>query len=258
MHTFKAFFILELKRFFGKRNGMLILLLFLLSLLFIQNGINEYKNILDHKEKFQEIEESKVSSYISYRVYGTYGFRMLFVPAPITVFFNKSGLISDMTSYVDSGERLIIYNSLKGKNVFNLKKWGLTDFSGIILFFASLLALFYGYETLSNAEYLKFLSSLASPRKAFISMLLSRIILMVLLFLFITAAGFLLLTLNGLIVPLDSYMLSFLFKYPGLLVLHDACLMETRLAKAVENWEGDEFRAEMAAAHSAGTDDCKT
>ena len=90
MHTFKAFFILEFKRFFGKRNGVIILLLLLLSLLFIQNGINEYKNILSHKEKFQETEETKVSSYISYRVYGAYGFRMLFVPAPITIFFNKS------------------------------------------------------------------------------------------------------------------------------------------------------------------------
>jgi len=210
MHTFKAFFILEFKRFFGKRNGMLILMLFLLSLLFIQNGINEYKNILDHKEKFQEIEESKVSSYISYRVYGAYGFRMLFVPAPITIFFNKSGVISDMTSYVDSGERLIIYNSLKGKNVFNLKKWGLTDFSGIILFFASLLALFYGYETLSNAEYFKFLSTLASPGKVFFSLLVSRIILMLLLFMFITAGCLLLFMLNNLHVPLDKYILYFL------------------------------------------------
>lgn len=210
MRTFKSFFILEFKRFFGKRNGVIILLLLLLSLLFIQNGINEYKNILNHKEKFQEIEETKVSRYINYRVYGTYGFRMLFVPAPITVFFNKSGVISDMTSYVDSGERLKIYNPLKGKNVFNLKKWGLTDFSGIILFFASLLALFYGYETLNNAEYLKFLATLAAPRKVFISLLLSRIILMVSLFFVITAAGFLLLTLNGLNVPLDRYMLYFL------------------------------------------------
>jgi len=210
MNTFKSFFILEFKRFFGKRNGVIILLLLLLSLLFIQNGVNEYKNILSHKEKFKEIEEIKVSSYISYRVYGAYGFRMLFVPAPITIFFNKSGVISDMTSYVDSGERLNIYNPLKGKNVFNLKKWGLTDFSGIILFFASLLALFYGYETLNNAEYLKFLSTLASPRKVFISLLLSRIILMVFLFLFITASGFLLLTLNGVNVPLDRYILYFL------------------------------------------------
>lgn len=210
MHTFKAFFILEFKRFFGKRNGVIILLLLLLSLLFIQNGINEYKNILSHKKKFQQIEKTKVDSFINYRLYGFYGFRMLFVPAPITIFFNKSGVISDMTSYVDSGERLIIYNSLKGKNVFNLKKWGLTDFSGIILFFASLLALFYGYETLNNDEYLKFLSSLASTRKVFLSLLLSRIILMLLLFLFITAAGFLLLTLNSLNVPLNKYMLYFL------------------------------------------------
>lgn len=210
MRTFKSFFILEFKRFFGKRNGVIILLLFLLALFFVQNGVDDYKNILSHKEKFQEIERTKVSRYLNYRYYGTYGFRMLFVPAPITVFFNKSGVISDMTSYVDAGERLKIYNPLKGRSVFNLKKWGLTDFSGIILFFASLLALFYGYETLNNDEYLKFLSTLASARKLFFSLLFSRIILMILLFFFITAAGFLLLTLNGLYAPLNRYMFSFI------------------------------------------------
>lgn len=210
MRTFKSFFIVEFKRFLGKRNGTIILLLVLLSLFFIQNGINEYNNTLKQREKFQELEKTRVSRYFNYRVYGTYGFRMLFVPAPITVFFNKSGVISDMTSFVDAGERLNIYTPLQGRNVFNLKKWGLTDFSGIIMFFASLLALFYGYETLNNDEYLKFLSTLASVRKVFFSLLLSRIILMFFLFLFITASGFLLLILNGLYVPLNRFMLSFL------------------------------------------------
>jgi hypothetical protein len=210
MRTFKTFFILEFKRFFGKRNGTIILLLLLLSLIFIQNGISEYNNILTQKEKFQELEKTRVSRYFNYRVYGTYGFRMLFVPAPITVFFNKSGVITDMTSFIDSGERLNIYTPLQGRNVFNLKKWGLSDFSGIIMFFASLMALFYGYETLNNDEYLKFLSTVTHARKVFISLLLSRIILIVLLFLIITSAGFLLLVINGLYVPLNKYMLSFL------------------------------------------------
>lgn len=45
--------------------------------------------------------------------------------------------------------------------------------------------------------------------------------------------------------PCHNYIYPFLYKYPGIMVLHDSWLLGTRLHKAVENWEGDQFRAEM-------------
>ncbi len=210
MRAFKSFFIFELKRFFDKRNTILILLLLFLSLIFIQIGISEYKYTLNRKEKFQEFEKTKVSHYINYTQYGAYGVRMLFVPAPISLFFINSCVIPDMTSYVDSGERLKIYNSLKGKNIFDQKKFGFTDFSGIILFFGSLLALFYGYETFNNDEYLKFLSTISSKKHVFYSMLFSRIVLMFLVFLAITGSALLLIIVNGFYVPINVYFLYFI------------------------------------------------
>ena len=210
MNTFRSFFIFELRRFFGKRNIILIFLLLFLSLALTQISISEYKNTLNRKEKFQEIERTKVSQYISYTQYGGYGVRMLFVPAPISLFFMNSCVIPDMTSYVDSGERLKIYNTLKGKNLFDQKKFGFSDFSGIILFFGSLLALFYGYETFNNSDYLKFLSSISTKKHAFYSVLLSRIVMMFLVFLAITGSALLLTIINGLYIPTNVYFLYFI------------------------------------------------
>jgi ABC-type transport system involved in cytochrome c biogenesis ATPase subunit len=209
MRTFKTFFIFEFKRFFGRRNIIISLLLLFFSMVFIQNGINNYKSLLDHKDKFQEFERTKTTQYINYSQYGAYGIRMLFVPAPISVFFINSSVIPDMTAYVDSGEQLKIYKPLKGKNIFDLNKFGFTDFSGILLFFGSLLVLFYGYETFSSNEYLKFLSSISSRKQVFFSMIFSRIIIMFLLFLIILLSALLMITLNDLYVPIDRILVSF-------------------------------------------------
>lgn len=209
MRTFKTFFIFEFKRFFGRRNIIISVLLLFFSLVFIQNGINDYKSLLDHRDKFQEFERTKTTQYINYSQYGAYGIRMLFAPAPISVFFINSSVIPDMTAYVDSGEQLKIYKPLKGKNIFDLNKFGFTDFSGILLFFGSLLALFYGYETFNSDEYLKFLSTISSRKQVFFSMIFCRIIMMLLFFLFILLSALLVITLNDLYVPIDWFLASF-------------------------------------------------
>lgn len=209
MRKFRSILIFEAKRFFCIRNSIIIGMLLFFSLLFIQIGIGEYKNLLNRKKIFQEIEKIKVSKYINYTQYGTYGFRMLFVPDPISVFFRDSCVIPDMTSYLDSGERLKIYLPLKGKNIFDLKKNGMTDFSGILIFFGSLLALLYGYETLGKDEYLKFISSLTKVKKVFNGLMLSRIFLLFLLFLGLIASALLLMVINGFPVPINIHLLYF-------------------------------------------------
>lgn len=210
MRTFNTFFNFEFKRFIGRRNAVIILLLLFFSLIYIQNGIDSYTSLLDHKEKFQEFERTKTTQYINYSVYGAYGIRMMFLPAPISIFFLNSAIIPDMTAYVDSGEQLRIFKPLKGKNIFDLNKFGFTDFSGMILFFGSLLALFYGYDTFHSDEYSKFLSTICSRKSIFLSMIFSRIIMMLLLFLFILGSAMLLISFNELKVPIDRYLTSFI------------------------------------------------
>ncbi len=209
MKTFRAFFFFELKRFASRRNVLFFLLLLFFSLYFLQSGINEYEDILNRKDTFLEFEEAQISQYNNYTQYGGYGFRMLFIPSPLVLLFNQSAAFPDLTAFVDSGARLNIYLPFKGKDAFDLKNFGLTDFSGIMLFFGTLLALFYGYETFHNDEYLKFLSSLASYRRVFFSILGSRMIFVAFLLLVLIGVGLLLVLLNGLYLPLDSRLLSF-------------------------------------------------
>ena len=211
MKAYKAFFIFEAKRFFCKRNSIIIAMLLFTSLLFVQLGINDYNNLLDRKEKFQDIEKNKVSMYINYTQYGTYGFPILFVPAPISVFFIHSCVIQDLTAYADSGERLKIYLQLKGKNIFDLRKNDMADFSGILLFFGSLLALIYGYDSIRKDEYMRFLSSLLNKKKVFVCIIISRVLLLYLLTLVIMVSALLLMVMNGFPMPFDKYLLYFLF-----------------------------------------------
>jgi len=210
MKSYNAFFIFEAKRFFCKRNSIIITMLLFTSLLFIQLGINDYNNLLDRKEKFQEIEKNKVSMYLNYSQYGTYGFRMLFVPAPISVFFIHSCVIPNLTAYADSGERLKIYLPLKGRNIFDLRKNGMADFSGILLFFGSLMALIYGYDSIRKDEYMRFLSSLLNKKKVFFCIIISRVLLLYILILAIMVSALLLMVINGFPIPFDKYLLYFL------------------------------------------------
>jgi hypothetical protein len=186
-----------------------VLLLFL-ALGFVQYGVHDYKKLLKQKEIFQEIEKTKVEQFINYRQYGTYGFRMIFVPDTISLFFLNSCVIPDMTSFVDAGERLQIYSSLKGKKIFSLKKNGFTDFSGIVLFFGSLLALFYGYDSFRNSEYLKFITTISSTKKVFFSIILSRVFLMFSYLIIVICSSYLLVLLNGLIIPINMNFIYFI------------------------------------------------
>ena len=49
--------------------------------------------------------------------------------------------------------------------------------------------------------------------------------------------------------PHHNYILPFLYRHPGLTVLHDHSMHDTRLRTALESWRGEEYRAEMAAAY---------
>jgi hypothetical protein len=210
MHTFTSYFILEFKRFLGLRNKIIIGLLLVLSLGFVQMGINEYRNSLTLKEEFQSFEKLKVSYFVNHRQYGSYGSRVFFAPAPISVFFSNTSVVPEMTAYIDSGERLKIYNPMIGKNIFGIKKFGFTDFSGILLFFGSLLALFYGYDSLYFKEYLKMMASISNRLPLYFSLLASRILMVSLLLLLLIGSALLLMLLNGLPIPLDAKAMNFI------------------------------------------------
>jgi ABC-type transport system involved in multi-copper enzyme maturation permease subunit len=198
MNTFSSFFLFESKRFLCKRNAVIMLLLMFFLLYFVQTGINQYQETLKNNEEFKKIEKLMVAKYKTYSQYGATGIRMLFSPSPISVFFGNTGVISNLTAFLDSAARLRIFNSLKGKNGFVLKSFGFTDFSGIILYFGSLIALLFGFDSFHHKEYLRFLSSISNHRNVFVHIVLARIILLILTLMIIMGTSLILLTLNRL------------------------------------------------------------
>ena len=212
MKKIKTFFPYEIKRLFGKRKGVILLVFLIISLLLVQNGVSNYKERLSDIDVFKETERLKVGQYINYRQYGTYGFRTTHLPAPISLFFVNSNVVPEMTSVVDSGERLNIYHSLKGKNPYALRKSGFADFSGFLFFFGTLLALLYGYGTFNSFKYIRFLSTLtprSRDRSVFISLMVTRIILLFLIQLFFFCSAFILTIINGVSLPLNAAAIFF-------------------------------------------------
>lgn len=211
MKTFTATYLLESKRLLKKKTIVLFLFFSFLSLYFIQIGFNNYKNIIENKEKFQDIERMKVLQYINYNQYGTYGFRVLFIPSPLSIYFINSSTISELTSNVDSGERLNIYNSFKGRALFADKKGGFKDFSGIMLLLGSLLVLYLGYESFIHRDYLRFMYGVVNYKLLFFSTVFSRIFILIFLFLLNAGISLILLKINGIEFSKFEYVHFFIY-----------------------------------------------
>lgn len=210
MRAATAFFVSEFKRFFRKRNIILVAVLWILAMVFIQLGTDDYKYNLNHKEIFQKFEKERVEKFTSYPVYGNYGSRMLFIPNSISILFSNSGVIQDLSSFVDSGERLNIYQSMKGKSIFAQKKFPFTDFSGIIFIFGTLLVLLYGFDTFTKRDYLMTPASMSSDSRIFFSLIFARIAMILFLILAVIAGAMLIILANGLILPINIHFLWFL------------------------------------------------
>jgi hypothetical protein len=208
MKAFKQIFDIEFKRVFSKAKTVIMISFFIICLTFIQIGINQYKRILENKEKFQEFEKIRVSQYTTITQYGAYGFRMIFIPSKNSIFFSNSGIFSHVNAFIDSGIRLKIYNSLKGYNLFKNNKLG-SDFSGVILLIGSLLLIFYGFGTLSKRSYLKLLVSLYRCGKAYFLIVASRLIIISLAILIIFVASYFLMMLNNIKLEIYSNIMYF-------------------------------------------------
>ncbi len=219
MKIFSSFFLLELKRLFSKRNIFILFLFFLLCQYLVQVRINEFQLKLENKTQFLEIERTNSEKFINYNQYGTFGFRLMFIPPAISAFFSNSAVISELTAFVDSGVRLRIYNSLLGKNLFSDKNGGFKDLAGIILLFGTLMALYFGYDSFRYKEYIKFISSLSSTKRAYFSILFARLILLNVTFLFIISFSLFLTRLNGLHFSTTEYINFSVFLFLTVLLL---------------------------------------
>lgn len=176
MRTFKAFFAFEFKNRLRKPGIVVFSIVTLLFIFFVQDGINRYFQTFKDKKTFQETEETKVDNYVLMTQYGAFGLRLMFLPPSFSILYSDS-LFEGMLANVNTTERLNIYKQLKGRGFFD-RDSDFMNVLGLLLLFGALFDLIYGYDTTRNREYLKFLSTLSSPRKVFFGSVSSRIVLL--------------------------------------------------------------------------------
>ncbi len=217
MKPFITTYSLELKRVLTLKAIALFLIISLLALYLVQTGINTYKSTIENKKTFQAFERLKVQQYVNYSQYGTYGFRIMFLSSPLSIYFVNSSAISELTANVDSGERLNIYNSFKGKALFGEKSGGFKDFSGIMMLLGSLLILYLGYEAFIHKDYLRFMSGFVDYKGLFLAIVLARVLVFTVFFMLNAAISLLLLDLNGIGLSPDEWLHGAV--YLGILML---------------------------------------
>lgn len=215
MNKIKTIYKLDLRLLFNRKTFCLLLFLLPFSILFIQDGINKYQSVVASVKPFQAYERYKTEQYQYYRQYGVYGIKILFVPSPQSIFFNNSCTITELTAIVDSGERLALYNSFKGKTLFAEKIGGLKDFSGIMLLFGSALMIFLGYQSFWHKDYLRFMSGVVSRGKLFFAIIFSRMLIIFLFLLVVSALAVIQLMLNG--IYISQFPVNYLLLFQGLL-----------------------------------------
>lgn len=209
MNVVGAFLGYEGRKFLAKDYIVGFIVLLTLVLGFVQYNTLDYKDTLIQVNTFQDFENKKVDQFFNYRIYSTYGFRLMFLPAPVSIFFTNSVTVPDLNAFADGGERFNVYKAIYGKKIFELRKNLFSDFSSIIFLIGGLLALFYGYAALTNEEYLRFLASFTDKKHLFKSIFLSRVIWILAIFFLIMVCSFFLVMLNGMKIPIDWYVFSF-------------------------------------------------
>lgn len=217
MRTFRAIFKLELANFLRKRNLFLLLSILLLSLVLSQDSANSYTSQIAEIKTFVEVEHAKVKEYVLTTQYGAYGIRVLYVPTPQNILYNNNKCFDHLLANIDVGERLNIYNSYKGNKLF-ARSINLLNLADFLLLSGSILSILYGFFSVSGKDFLRFLAGLTDVRLLFISLFISRLILVTLSLLVIYSASGLLLLFHGFnlfnIYTLVSYLLlSGLFSF---------------------------------------------
>lgn len=134
---------LEFERIFCNKRNLVFLVLFIaITIFFVNAGIVDYYSFNQNEKVFLDYEKAKVSRFIYYDQYGGLGFRILFKPSPLSIFFDKYNLLHILESNIDVSEVIKPIKIYKGRALFKDGNW--KDFAGIIFFIGSLYMMFMG------------------------------------------------------------------------------------------------------------------
>ncbi len=184
----------EFKRLICKRNLMVFFLLSLVILVVVEIAIISHNSFLKEKEILKEAEKEKVKQYHVVVQYGTFGFRFLFIPSPVSIFFADS-MNGVLLSNINAAEQLKIYEPKKGK-YFN-ESVGLMDFSGILFLVGCFFSLAAGFTVVRKRDFLKFHCGFHSHKRLFTDLIIARIIFINLILGLLVLLSFILSIIHG-------------------------------------------------------------
>lgn len=206
MRALHSHFVIEARRFFSCRNTVVFLLFLVLCLYFVRDGVHEYRRAVENKEAFLQVEKDNSVQFVTYSQYGLYGFRLMFLPSPLSALSAYSGTVPELTAFVDSGVRLRLYQPILGKNLYRGLSPGSMDFSGLVLLFGSLFALVYGFGAFRPREYTRYLASLLGRQSLYFRVVGARLMLLTLLYFFTFGSSIVLMRLYGVALTAGAYM----------------------------------------------------
>lgn len=144
----------ETRRVFSNRINIAFMILFLLvTLIFVQIGTNDYKELIKSRSEFLSFEKEKVSRYLTYDQYGGFGFYILFEPSPMIIFFDTHKILKSLKGNIDTLETMKIIDIYKGRSLFF--EYQANSFSGILFLFGSLYMAGMGLTLFKNMEFIK-------------------------------------------------------------------------------------------------------
>jgi ABC-type transport system involved in multi-copper enzyme maturation permease subunit len=189
VRLFATFVKLEFKRLLTARNLTVGLLFSCAAVYFIINGIAYFKDAASGGKYAGTAERQKVADHGKHLRYENPGIETELIPAPLSVFFFNSGVFSRVSAVIKDSADLKIYRSLKGRDAFLEKNGVYSDYGGFLLFFGSLLLLFFGSETLRHGDYLKSLACMGGRGRVYAGLIAARFLLISLFFAGLTALG---------------------------------------------------------------------
>ncbi len=180
---------------------------FVILMAMAQVDMKEYLGELNEVEAANRVEKLNAGQFDRYTPYSVYGVRFVIRPATLN-FLQVFRVYNDLVSEVDSGTKLLIYESKKGNNVTPDTAAGYLNFTGLLFLLGSILAAVYGYKGYRSEQYLRYLCRLRVFKNVFFSILFARLALFSSMVLGILAGNVVLGRINGINI-LDSHYLWF-------------------------------------------------
>jgi hypothetical protein len=147
---------LEFARIFCNKKNLIFIVLFIgITLYFVNSGIIDYYSFSQNEKVFLDYEKTKVSRYLYYDQYGGYGFRLLFKPSPLSIFFDKYNLSHTFESNIDVSEVIKPIKIYKGRALF--KDGSRKDFGGIIFLLGSLYMILMGLFNFKSKKFSEYI-----------------------------------------------------------------------------------------------------